>query len=64
MKGENKCRVVEVQTLLFEDGGVVVDDRRKRGDEIHGSKGGKVKGESSFERGSNTLLARHTGKSP
>ena len=22
MKGENKCRVVEVKTLLFEDGGV------------------------------------------
>ena len=32
MKGENKCRVVEVQTLLFEDAGVVVDDRRKKGE--------------------------------
>lgn len=31
MKGENKCRVVEVKTLLFEDGGVVVDDRRRKG---------------------------------
>ena len=31
LKGENKDRIVEVQTLLFEDGGVVVDEREEEG---------------------------------